>query len=149
MTTKTICAMFVTVALCGGCGGGASSSGSTTAGDETHATAGGETTGGGETADAGTGEATPPSGDGADWAAKIAAGQDRFDHVCGTCHPGGDADTGPDLHNKHWTAERVTNQIRNGGSHMRPIPLARLSDEDLPNVLAWLSTIGTVDGLQH
>ena len=80
---------------------------------------------------------------------RVAAGQEKFDHVCGTCHPDGSSDTGPDLHNKHWTVERVTNQIRNGSGNMRPIPVARLSDEDLPNVLAWLSTIGTVDGVQH
>jgi len=128
------------------CGGGSSTT--TGTGDETNTT---NTTGGETPADADAGTATTDTGGGggdADaFAARVALGQEKFDHVCGTCHPGGEGDTGPDLHNKHFTVERMTNQIRNGSGHMRPIPVARLSDEELSNVLAWLSTIGAVDGV--
>jgi len=154
MNKNVIVAWCVAAALAG-CGGGGSSGGTTT-GDETHTgggattggeTTGGATTGGGET-DAGTATTGGGGGEG-DFATRVAAGQDKFDHVCGTCHPDGGEDTGPDLHGKHFTVERMTNQIRNGSSHMRPIPVARLSDEELPNVLAWLSTIQAVDGVAH
>jgi len=150
MTRNAILAASVTLLLAA-CGGGSSTA--TTTGDETNTTgtSGGEN-GGGATTDAGAGAGTTETGGGGggseELATRVAAGQERFDHVCGVCHPGGDGDTGPDLHNKHFTVDRMTNQIRNGSGHMRPIPEARLSAADLPNVLAWLSTIGAVDGVR-
>lgn len=123
-----------------GCGGGeaavdgdaATGGGETTAGGET---AGGETTNGGETTATAGAAATPEI---------IAAGGERFEAVCGLCHPGGDEDDGPSLRNIHWDVERVRTQVRNGSDHMRPVSTARMSDADLEKVFAWLRTIGTI-----
>lgn len=71
-------------------------------------------------------------------------GQQRFDAVCGACHPGGEGDVGPRIRELGWTVSRVRHQIREGSGGMRPISTARLSDEDLEHVLAHLRTLGTI-----
>jgi len=132
---------FLTLACLLGCGDG-----------ETETTPTDGTSSGGETGtptDSGTGGQVTDTGTAGGGGAEpdpqlVAAGQASFDRVCGTCHPGGDEDIGPSIKDKHLTAERVTEQIRNGSGRMRPIPVRRLSDEDLPGVLAYLRTIGTV-----
>ena len=124
-----------------GCGGGEATvdGDATTGGGET--TAGGETTTGGEATSGG--ETTATAGAAAS-PEIIAAGGERFEAVCGLCHPGGDEDDGPSLRNIHWDVDRVRIQVRNGSDHMRPVSTARMSDADLEKVFAWLRTIGTI-----
>ncbi len=132
---KTICcgattALLLALSACGGGDAAADGEGDAT-GSET--TTGGETTGG-ETAPAGT--ASPEM---------IAAGGARFEAVCGLCHgESGDDGDAATLRDIHWDAARMRTQIRNGSGRMRPISAARLSDEDMEKVIAWLGTIGGV-----
>ena len=138
---KTICCGATTALLLAlsGCGGGDAATGGEgdATGDETTSggeTTGGETTGGGTTAPAGT--SSPEV---------IAAGGERFEAVCGLCHGAtGDDGDAPTVHDIHWPAERMRAQIRNGSGRMRPISAARLSDEDMEKVIAWMGTIGGV-----
>ena len=121
-----------------GCGGSAAPSATTTPETSTQATSGGETT---------TSTATEPGTvSGTASPELVAQGADLFSRKCGTCH-GDDAsgDTAPDLHNIHFTADRMRGQIRNGSDRMRPISATRLPDPELLAVTAWLSTIGAVD----
>lgn len=119
-----------------GCGGSAAPTATTTPETSTSTTSGGETT---TATEPGTvsGTASPEL---------VAQGADLFSRKCGTCH-GDDAsgDTAPDLHNIHFTAERMRGQIRNGSDRMRPISETRLPDPELLAVTAWLQTIGAVD----
>jgi mono/diheme cytochrome c family protein len=130
--------------LLAACGGG-------TAAAETSTTtpassAGGEATAADASATTAGGEgAVTPTTDGSGASAElIAAGGERFEAVCGLCHPGGEEDSGPSIRDIHWDAARMRAQIRNGSGRMRPIGPARLSDEDLEKVVAWLGTIGAV-----
>ncbi len=68
----------------------------------------------------------------------------QFNRACGRCHPHGDEDTGPDLHNLNKTEEEVTKVIRNGYKHMKAIPPAKLSNADLSKVMIFLRHIRTV-----
>jgi mono/diheme cytochrome c family protein len=124
------------------CGGGAAAAETTTT--PASSSAGGESASSTETSTATTGgnaSATATTGASAEM---IAAGGERFEAVCGLCHPGGEEDSGPTLRDIHWDAARMRTQIRNGSGRMRPISAARLSDEDLEKVVAWLGTIGAV-----
>jgi mono/diheme cytochrome c family protein len=128
------------------CGGSAAATESTTT--PAASSAGGEAASGAAASPATTGgdtAATVPNDatNGAS-AELIAAGGERFEAVCGLCHPGGEEDSGPTLRDIHWDAARMRTQIRNGSGRMRPISAARLSDEDLDKVVAWLGTIGAV-----
>lgn len=135
-----------------GCGGGTTESTTTTTTPTTSETATtttssttSTTTSGGETTSTTT-TTTTSSVDAATWQAQVTAGADLFDHKCSTCHgEGGTGDGAPDLRNVHFTPERMRTQIRNGSGRMRPIPVARLADADMEQVLAWLTTIGAVD----
>ena len=120
-----------------GCGGGAAASHETT--PQPTASAGGE----GGAASVTSAEGTASTA-GAASPEMLAAGGERFEAVCGLCHPGGDEDNGPSIKDIHWDAPRMRAQIRNGSGRMRPISAARLSDEDLEKVVAWLGTIGAV-----
>jgi cytochrome c553 len=129
-------AMFLTLT---GCGGGEA------AADGTDSAGGGESTAGGESAGGETG-----TGGGEMTAASpemIAAGGARFAAVCGLCHgeTGEEGDDGPAIKDLHWAEARMRAQVRNGSDSMRPISAARLSDEDLTKVIAWLGTIGAVN----
>jgi mono/diheme cytochrome c family protein len=124
------------------CGGGAAAAETTTT--PAASSAGGESASSTETSTATTGgnaSATATTGASAEM---IAAGGERFEAVCGLCHPGGEEDNGPTLRDIHWDAARMRTQIRNGSGRMRPISATRLSDEDLEKVVAWLGTIGAV-----
>jgi mono/diheme cytochrome c family protein len=130
--------------LLAACGGGAAATETSTTpsagsagGEATTADASATTTPDGEADSSATG-ATGAS------AEMIAAGGERFEAVCGLCHPGGEEDSGPSIRDIHWDAARMRAQIRNGSGRMRPISTARLSDEDLEKVVAWLGTIGAV-----
>lgn len=74
----------------------------------------------------------------------VAQGRAKYDRACGRCHPGGEEDVGPRLTGINWAQDRMTRQIRNGGGRMRPIPTARLSDADLPALMAYMRTIHAV-----
>ena len=76
--------------------------------------------------------------------AQTAVGVPQFNRVCGRCHPNGDEDTGPDLHNKNLSVEAMTKVIRQGTKRMRPISPTKLTDADLPRVLAFLRSIHAV-----
>jgi len=147
---KTMFCGATTALLLGlsGCGGGdaaadgegdASGGETTTGGETTGGEAGAETTGG----ETNGGETTAPAGTASP--EMIAAGGERFEAVCGLCHgASGDDGDAPSVHDIHWSAERMRTQIRNGSGRMRPISAARLSDEDMEKVIAWLGTVGGV-----
>ncbi len=82
--------------------------------------------------------ATPPTG-GAD---AVARGRTVFTRACGRCHEDNDSD-GPSP-NKNWAEDRMRNQVRQGSSRMRAIPVARLSDADLDLVIAYLRSTHAV-----
>lgn len=118
-TRRWIVGLTFVLAACGGGGGDADG-------------AGGEGSSGGEYSDT-----IAPTAD-------AARGQQRFDAVCGACHPGGESDVGPRIRELGWTVSRVRHQIREGSDGMRPVSTARLSDEDLEHVLAHLQSLGTI-----
>jgi mono/diheme cytochrome c family protein len=144
---KTICCSATTALLLalGGCGGGDAATdgeGDATGGDTT---TGGETTNGEATGGEATGGETTAPTAGTASPEVIAAGGERFEAVCGLCHGAtGDDGDAPTVRDIHWSAERMRAQIRNGSGRMRPISAARLSDEDMEKVLAWMGTIGGV-----
>jgi mono/diheme cytochrome c family protein len=125
------------------CGGGAAAAETTTT-PASSSSAGGEAASGAAASPATTGGDAAASVSSGASAELIAAGGERFEAVCGLCHPGGEEDSGPTLRDIHWDAARMRTQIRNGSGRMRPISAARLSDEDLEKVVAWLGTIGAV-----
>lgn len=76
--------------------------------------------------------------------AQSAEGVAQFNRACGRCHPQGDEDIGPDLHDKNLTPAAMTRVIRQGTKRMRPIAPARLSDADLARVMVFLRSIHAV-----
>ena len=78
--------------------------------------------------------------------AQPAEGVPQYRRACGRCHsdPYEDEDTGPNIHNKNLTVEAMTKVIREGTKRMRAIPPTKLSDADLPRVIAFLRTIHAV-----
>jgi mono/diheme cytochrome c family protein len=82
--------------------------------------------------------ASPPAGGDA------TRGRAAFDGICGRCHPHGNADVGPRLIGLNWPEARVREQVRHGRRTMRPISPARLPDDRLDDVIAYLRTIHTV-----
>jgi len=76
----------------------------------------------------------------------VAHGKERFDDMCGDCHPDGGADDGPSLIAEPHSAGYIRQQTREGSGKMRPIPERRLSNEDLEAILAWL---GSVNGIKQ
>ncbi len=73
-----------------------------------------------------------------------AAGKEVFAKTCTGCHlnNGLDAGRAPVLAGKTYTQEFVTNQIRNGGTRMPKFGTDKVSDADLPNVVAYVISIG-------
>lgn len=72
-------------------------------------------------------------------------GAARFRVVCGVCHGrNGDNGDAPNVRDLHWDAAGMRAQIRSGSGRMRPIPVTRLSDVDLEQVLVFMGTIGSV-----
>lgn len=108
------------LALATGCG---SSGGDTTGGG------GGDTTSGGEYA-------------GAIRSTDTALGEERYGARCAPCHE----NTAPQLASIGWTPERMRQQIREGSGAMNAIPVSRLSDDEMEAVLAYLQTIGAIEG---
>ncbi len=90
----------------------------------------------------------PPADPAAAWQAKVEHGRRRYTRMCyAACHDPGLA-IAPNLHGKRLPERRVRNQVRQGGGEMDPIPVRRLSDEDLDAVIAYLSTISTIRDYQ-
>jgi mono/diheme cytochrome c family protein len=108
----------VMLGACGGGSGGSSSSG-------------GDGSSGGETSYAG------PIG-----STDVAHGETRYNAACGSCHNNG----APPIANLGWTPERMRQQIREGGGNMPAIREARLSAPDMEALLAYLVTVGAVQG---
>ena len=109
--------------------------------------------------DAGPPEATAPTGEPADPTATtthptttthpavavggaVAEGRAVFQRVCARCHEDGDAD-GP-TPNKRWAEARMRGLIRNGSARMRAIPMTRLSDADLAQLVSYLRSTHTI-----
>lgn len=111
---------ILVLALAAGCGGGGG--GAAEGGEET---AGGEATYGGPLR-----------------SSDVVLGQAKYESRCASCHESG----APTLTNIHWTVERMRRQIREGSGQMAPIPAHRLSDDEMEAVIAYLQTIGGVDG---
>ncbi|MDW8363707.1 MAG: cytochrome c [Myxococcales bacterium] len=126
----------------GGTGSGATA-GSVEGGDAAAGASGGATQTA-TTPSPGTGGAEAA---GADWNERVARGRRAFQRRCDSCHPGGDEDVGPRIIGKNWTAERMRAQVRRGSGRMRPIPPSRLSDADLEDLLAYLTTLRAIRGL--
>jgi mono/diheme cytochrome c family protein len=77
-------------------------------------------------------------------AGNVANGRSAFQRTCNRCHPNGEDDTGPRINNINWSEARMRTQIRQGSGAMRPIPVSRLSDADLTDLLAYLRTTHAV-----
>ena len=71
-------------------------------------------------------------------------GKEVFDMMCGDCHPDGEGDVGPSLVAEPHSPARLRQQIREGGSRMRPFSEARLNADDMEAVLAYLASIHAV-----
>lgn len=74
----------------------------------------------------------------------VAGGAEQFESFCGDCHPDGEEDVGPSLIAHPHTAAELRKQVREGSGKMRPTSVARLSDENLEAMLAYLQTINAV-----
>ena len=71
----------------------------------------------------------------------IERGEAAFHTACAGCHhPAG----APRVAGLHWDAAHMTRQIREGHDHMPAITTDKLSDEALPDVMAYLVSIEAV-----
>jgi mono/diheme cytochrome c family protein len=68
----------------------------------------------------------------------------QFNRTCGRCHPNGNEDTGPDLHNLNKTEAEMTKIIRSGSKRMKAIAPAKLSNADLTKVMVFLRSLHAV-----
>jgi mono/diheme cytochrome c family protein len=98
-----------------------------------------QSTGGATSGGATTGGATTGGSSGAD----LAAGKSAFSATCGGCHTLKDAGTtgnvGPDLDSlAPLTADRVAQQIKNGGG---PMPAGLLTGQDAANAAAYVASV--------
>jgi mono/diheme cytochrome c family protein len=71
----------------------------------------------------------------------VARGEHIFRTLCAACHRGRVNPAG-----YHWSAPQMRHQIREGNALMPALPAHRLSDDRVEAVLAYLSTIGAIDG---
>ena len=83
------------------------------------------------------------------WRNMVGAGRVVFDRVCGVCHPEGEEDLGPDIRNRRVPVARMRHIIRNGTGEMRPIPQRKLPDRYMDELMAYLTTLGTVRGVRR
>lgn len=90
--------------------------------------------------------ATPRSWDGPIGSTDAAEGRTVFDDRCASCHPDGNEDAGPALRGRQWPAGRVRRQVREGGLTMPAFQRARIDDRQLESLLAYLQTLGAVEG---
>lgn len=75
----------------------------------------------------------------------VERGREQFESFCGDCHPDGGEDVGPSLIAEPHSPARTRQQVRQGSGKMRPMSAARLSDEDLEAILAYMGTINAVN----
>ena len=120
-------------------------------------TATGETTGSGDTTAA---AATTDSADSSEpaepavdpalaWRQRVGRGRSVFRQTCDTCHPDGEADLGPGIRGLGFSVERMTRQIRRGSGRMRPIGPNKLPDRYLGDLMAYLSVLRAVRGVER
>lgn len=71
------------------------------------------------------------------------AGKAVFDTNCTACHPAGQKGVGPSLVGVvgRIGADGVTRQVRNGGGQMPAFTTSQISDTQLGNLIAYLSTL--------
>ncbi len=72
----------------------------------------------------------------------VAQGRAVFQRICARCHEDNDPD-GPHP-NRRWPEARMRTLIRSGNSQMRAIPVARLSDADLAQLITYLRSTHAV-----
>lgn len=72
----------------------------------------------------------------------VEQGRQLHDNLCLSCHARG----APAIANLGWTAAAMRRQIREGEGRMPAFSVSRLSDADLESLLAFLVTIGGVQG---
>jgi cytochrome c5 len=75
---------------------------------------------------------------------QLAVGRQRYDRVCGRCHPGGEEDVGPRLRDLNWAEDRMVRTIREGTGRMRPIAPSKLPDADMPALMTFLRSMRAV-----
>jgi mono/diheme cytochrome c family protein len=88
-------------------------------------------------------------GESSEYAGPIAStdaahGQEVFKSFCDDCHPDGNEDVGPSLIATPHTPSRIRQQIREGSGKMRPFSAARLNNQDMESILAWLASVNAV-----
>lgn len=105
-----------------------------------------EGTSDGSAADAGSEPAVDPQ---LAWRQMVGRGRSVFRQTCDTCHPGGEADIGPNLRGIGFSVSRMTRQVRRGSGRMRPIPPARLPDRYMGDLMAYLSVLRAVRGVER
>lgn len=71
----------------------------------------------------------------------VERGRHVFVTLCAACHRGRVNPAG-----FHWTPAHMRHQIREGNNLMPPLRAARLPDDQVEAVLAYLSTIDAIDG---
>lgn len=99
---------------------------------------------GGGKSEGGSGEAS--SGGESEYAGPIAStdvahGKELFDDNCSDCHVDGN---GPNLPENPHTPAQLRQQIREGSGKMRPFSEARLKNEDMESILAYLASVNAV-----
>jgi len=140
--TLVLVIVVAIAAVAAGCGSSGSSSSSTASStpDTTSTATATATTGTTATTDTtATTNTTATTATGAT-AAAVAAGKTYFDNNCQACHTasGTQAGVGPKLAAAGLTADRVKNQVENGGGAM---PAGLASGTDLDNVVAYVLSI--------
>ena len=83
------------------------------------------------------------------WRQSVGRGRSVFRQACDTCHPNGEDDLGPTLRRIRWTTRAMRRQIRQGSGRMRPIPESQLPDRYMDDLMAYLSTMGAVVGVER
>jgi len=132
--TLVLVIVVAIAAVAAGCGSSSSSSTASSTPDTTSTATTTATTDTSATTDTTATTATGAS------AAAVAAGKTYFDNTCQGCHSasGTQAGVGPKLAAAGLTADRVKNQVENGGGAMPP---GLASGTDLDNVVAYVLSI--------
>ncbi|MBK6535994.1 MAG: cytochrome c [Deltaproteobacteria bacterium] len=76
--------------------------------------------------------------------AQSAEGVPQFNRTCGRCHPDGNEDDGPDLHNKNLSVAAMTKVVREGTTSCGPSGRRSFSDADLARGDGLLRSIHAV-----
>lgn len=99
------------------------------------------------------GEAAEPEDNDVDpkvaWRRRVSRGKQVFIKRCDFCHPDGDEDTGPKLKGISWPVPKTVNMIRKGKGKMKPMGPSKISSRQMRDLLAYLSTIRAVRGVER